>query len=152
QSHMRVAEAARTQVYREGRPVDAERHLLQEEGYIAQDLIFDVTEGQDVSVEKVVALYDSRDRGISEPATEAAETLARSGRFAELLDSHALAWAHLWRRCDLVMKGRTRTQMVLRLHIFHLLQTVSIHSIDLDVGVPARGLHGEAYRGHIFWD
>ena len=152
QSHMRVAEAARTQVYREGRPVDAERHLLQEEGYIAQDLIFDVTEGQDVSVEKVVALYDSRDRGISEPATEAAETLARSGRFAELLDSHALAWAHLWRRCDLVMKGRTHTQMVLRLHIFHLLQTVSIHSVDLDVGVPARGLHGEAYRGHIFWD
>ena len=24
--------------------------------------------------------------------------------------------------------------------------------IDLDVGVPARGWHGEAYRGHIFWD
>jgi alpha,alpha-trehalase len=23
---------------------------------------------------------------------------------------------------------------------------------DLDVGVPARGLHGEAYRGHVFWD
>jgi trehalose/maltose hydrolase-like predicted phosphorylase len=22
----------------------------------------------------------------------------------------------------------------------------------MDVGVPARGLHGEAYRGHIFWD
>ena len=26
------------------------------------------------------------------------------------------------------------------------------HTIDLDVGVPARGLHGEAYRGHVFWD
>ena len=36
--------------------------------------------------------------------------------------------------------------------MFHLLQTVSEHTIDLDVGVPARGLHGEAYRGHIFWD
>ena len=24
--------------------------------------------------------------------------------------------------------------------------------IDGDVGIPARGLHGEAYRGHIFWD
>ncbi|MGH3988299.1 MAG: glycosyl hydrolase family 65 protein, partial [Pseudonocardiaceae bacterium] len=22
----------------------------------------------------------------------------------------------------------------------------------LDVGIPARGLHGEAYRGHVFWD
>ena len=33
-----------------------------------------------------------------------------------------------------------------------LLQTLSAHSVDLDVGIPARGLHGEAYRGHIFWD
>jgi alpha,alpha-trehalase len=24
--------------------------------------------------------------------------------------------------------------------------------MDLDVGVPARGWHGEAYRGHVFWD
>src|SRR3546814_3163000 len=38
------------------------------------------------------------------------------------------------------------------LHIFHLLQTVSPHTADHDVGIPARGWHGEAYRGHIFWD
>jgi len=44
------------------------------------------------------------------------------------------------------------TETVLHLHIFHLLQTVSLHTINLDVGVPARGWHGEAYRGHIFWD
>ena len=36
--------------------------------------------------------------------------------------------------------------------MFHLLQTVSEHSADLDVGIPARGLSGEAYRGHVFWD
>ncbi len=24
--------------------------------------------------------------------------------------------------------------------------------MELDVGVPARGLHGEGYRGHVFWD
>ena len=29
---------------------------------------------------------------------------------------------------------------------------MSPHSADLDVGIPARGLHGEAYRGHVFWD
>ncbi len=40
----------------------------------------------------------------------------------------------------------------LHLHIFHLLQTTSRNTLDLDVGVPARGLHGEAYRGHVFWD
>ena len=35
----------------------------------------------------------------------------------------------------------------MNLHVFHLLQSVSRHTADLDVGVPARGLHGEAYRG-----
>jgi alpha,alpha-trehalase len=37
-------------------------------------------------------------------------------------------------------------------HVFHLLQTVSPHTCELDVGAPARGWHGEAYRGHVFWD
>jgi trehalose/maltose hydrolase-like predicted phosphorylase len=65
-----------------------------------------------------------------------------------------LAWDQLWRRChiDLGGDGDQEVACTLNLHVFHLLQTVSEHTIDLDVGVPARGLHGEAYRGHIFWD
>ncbi len=68
--------------------------------------------------------------------------------------THALAWTHLWRRCDLDLElaEPDHIHRTLRLHIFHLLQTVSPHTIDLDVGVPARGWHGEAYRGHVFWD
>ncbi len=44
------------------------------------------------------------------------------------------------------------TQKIIRLYIFHLLQSSSVHSLDIDVGMPARGWHGEGYRGHIFWD
>lgn len=43
-------------------------------------------------------------------------------------------------------------RQILRLHVFHLLQTASPHTTDLDARVPARGLTGEAYRGHVFWD
>jgi alpha,alpha-trehalase len=43
-------------------------------------------------------------------------------------------------------------EQVLNLHIFHLLQTISPNTVDLDAGVPPRGLHGEAYRGLIMWD
>jgi trehalose/maltose hydrolase-like predicted phosphorylase len=65
-----------------------------------------------------------------------------------------LAWDHLWARFPLQLRGGEddRVLPVLRLHVFHLLQTVGPNSIGLDVGVPARGLHGEAYRGHVFWD
>ena len=101
---------------------------------------------------KLLRLYSSRDWAISEPSLEARLTLTRCGRFHELLDSHVRAWQALWRRCDVTIGARDNEQMVLRLHIFHLLQSVSPNSIGRDVGVPARGLHGEAYRGHIFWD
>ncbi|HJY61517.1 MAG TPA: glycosyl hydrolase family 65 protein, partial [Streptosporangiaceae bacterium] len=37
-------------------------------------------------------------------------------------------------------------------HIAHVLQVCSRHTADLDAGMPARGLNGEAYRGHVFWD
>ena len=65
-----------------------------------------------------------------------------------------LAWAQLWARFPIELRGSEddRVLPVLRLHIFHLLQTISPNSMDRDVGVPARGLHGEAYRGHVFWD
>jgi trehalose 6-phosphate phosphatase len=65
-----------------------------------------------------------------------------------------LAWAHLWARFAFGLSDGEddRVLPVLRLHIFHLLQTASPNSMDRDVGLPARGLHGEAYRGHIFWD
>ena len=44
---------------------------------------------------------------------------------------------------------------LLRIHSYHLLASASPFSNQaqaLDVSITARGLHGEAYRGHIFWD
>ena len=77
--------------------------------------------------------------------------LDRAPGFDELLKRHERAWARLWGRAQVEI-GHTDTLRVIRLHIFHLLQTTSENCVDLDVGVPARGLHGEAYRGHILWD
>ena len=47
---------------------------------------------------------------------------------------------------------KLNVSMLLRLNMFHLLQAVSVHSMGLDMGVPARGWTGEAYQGHVFWD
>jgi alpha,alpha-trehalase len=89
---------------------------------------------------------------VSQPAEAAELHLRRTGRFADLLAGHELAWAHLWERFDIEMGGDPDALRIVRLHLLHLLQTVSPHTANLDAGVPARGLHGEAYRGHIFWD
>ena len=152
QSRVYIAEAARTEVRLGGRPVADRASTVEEPGYVAHGLSVDVAEGQRLTVEKVVALHTSRDHAISEAGLAARTSVAEAGGFAELLGRHALAWDQLWGRFDLPLVGQPEAELALRIHIFHLLQTVSPNSIGLDCGVPARGLHGEAYRGHIFWD
>jgi trehalose/maltose hydrolase-like predicted phosphorylase len=152
-SKIRVALAARTRVLRDGQPVAVERRARQERGKATSELTVELEPGRPVTVEKVVALHTSRDPAVAESGLAARERLAHAGGFDELLERHVLVWDQLWRRCHLdVTDGDNDTALVTDLHVFHLLQTLSEHSADLDVGVPARGLHGEAYRGHVFWD
>jgi trehalose/maltose hydrolase-like predicted phosphorylase len=152
QSRVRIGLAGRHRVLRDGAPAEVEVRPADESGIAAVDLVVALDRGGEVTVEKQIALCTSRDSAVGEPGSGAVEALARGPAFDRLLLRHELAWDHLWHRCDVAIDGLPRTSLVLRLHLFHLLQTVSRHSIDLDVGIPARGLHGEAYRGHVFWD
>ncbi|GAB2920871.1 glycoside hydrolase family 65 protein [Streptomyces heilongjiangensis] len=113
-------------------------------------LVVPVAPGRPAVVDKTVALHTSRDPAISDPLGAALDRVTTAAGFPELVDSHVAAWARLWRGADVQVAGQAGR--ILRLHLFHLLQTLSPHTAELDVGVPARGLHGEAYRGHVFWD
>ncbi len=157
QSHLQIAEAARTIAHLNGEKLDPARTCFEESGYIAHIFDVELEQGDEVSVEKTVALYTSRDHAISECSLEAARAVSGETSFEELLESHTATWDRLWRRftIDFYPKNESdsnRTSEILHLYTFHLLQTTSMHSMDLDVGVPSRGWHGEAYRGHIFWD
>ena len=152
QSHLRVSLAARHRLLVNGVETQAATEVVAEDGYACLDVRVGLSEEDTCTVEKVVALFTSRDRAITEPAEEARNKVSCAPGFEQLLARHVLAWDHLWERCDLELAGHEHAALVLRLHIFHLLQTVSQHSADLDVGIPARGLSGEAYRGHVFWD
>ncbi|TMR90566.1 pyridoxamine 5'-phosphate oxidase family protein [Nonomuraea basaltis] len=119
--------------------------------HITSELVLELVEGEPATLTKTVALTTSRDHASHDARSAALRHVRRAPRFDELLARHEAAWARLWRRARLDVDGPELTQVV-RLHIFHLLQTLSPHTADLDAGVPARGLHGEAYRGHVFWD
>ena len=152
QSNVHIAEAVRTRVSCNGAVPDHNRRAVIDPGYVAHHLTLAVRQGEAVRAEKLVSLYTSRDSAISEPGLAAKSAVKHAPGFDDLLNRHKVAWDYLWGRLDLVIEGNDNAQQILRVHIFHLLQTVSPNTIDLDVGVPARGLHGEAYRGHIFWD
>lgn len=122
-----------------------------EEDRATDDRAIEVTAGDEVLVEKIVALYTSRDRAIAESAAAARVAVVRAGCFHDLLRRHVRAWERLWSRAHVVAED-SEVQRILNLYVFHLLQTASPHVTELDAGLPARGLHGEAYRGHVFWD
>ncbi|HEY9478913.1 MAG TPA: glycosyl hydrolase family 65 protein, partial [Gemmatimonadaceae bacterium] len=157
QSHLRVALAARIRIVGGGQTRRVDRRVVREPSRVGQEIALELGAGERVDLEKIVALHTSRDRASADSVTEARTALARAGTFDELLSGHALAWAHLWRRCDLDAvevdaDAFHHTHLIVRLHVFHLLQTASSRTMELDVGIPARGWHGEGYRGHVFWD
>ncbi|QIN82202.1 glycoside hydrolase family 65 protein [Rubrobacter tropicus] len=152
QSRIYVAEAARTRIFGVAGQLDVGRDLYQMQDYAHQVLSFEATRGEPVRVEKMVAFYTSRDHAINEPLVNAGKAVGRYGTYAEAFEHHRRAWEELWEICDVRVPNDERVQLLLRLHISHILQVCSPHTSDLDAGVPARGLNGEAYRGHIFWD
>ena len=157
QSHVELAVATRTRVLVGGTARSPRRCSVEEPGYIAQEMTFTVKEGETMLVEKAIALYTSRDHAISECGLQAQKAVARAGGFDALLAQHIFQWKRLWRHFDIHLEPvgppfKLNVLMLLRLNIFHLLQTVSPNSVGLDIGVPARGWTGEAYQGHIFWD
>ena len=152
QSNLYISHAARTRVFAADQCLQVERRLYQVEDYIQQVLAFDVQQGTAMRVEKMVAFYTSRDPAVSDTLVRAARSAARHADFAAAFERHSAAWDELWQVCDMRVSGDESVQQLLRLHIAHVLQVCSRHTADLDAGMPARGLNGEAYRGHVFWD
>ncbi|MFJ6078328.1 glycosyl hydrolase family 65 protein [Pseudarthrobacter sp. NPDC092419] len=114
---------------------------------------FAVTEATTVRITKVVAVVTSRDHAVSSPASGALAVLDRAGMdFGGLLAGHLRAWTLTLKPFLVELDAPAQVQLVLNLHIFHVLQTLTRHTAELDAGVTARGLHGEGYRGHVFWD
>jgi trehalose/maltose hydrolase-like predicted phosphorylase len=154
QSRVELAMAARTRLTRGGAVAPATRSVERNDDSISELFCIDVATGETVTIDKTVTLFTSRDHAISEPLSAAMIELESSEGFEQHAEAHRRAWAQLWNifHIDIESQADHNSEMKLHLHIFHLLQTVSPHSVELDIGVPARGWHGEAYRGHIFWD
>lgn len=129
---------------------DALVHTRHEQQQAIQTVHLRLLADRPVTLDKIVALHTSHDPAISDPLRAATDRVLVAPHFDDLLTAHRAAWDGLWRRARIDVPGEPGR--ILHLHLFHVLQTLSPNTADLDVGVPARGLHGEAYRGHVFWD
>lgn len=128
-------------------------------GGLAQNGVLQIHEGAlepggSVAIEKYVAYAWTGPHG----EDDAESLLARAGDtldqalslgFARLRDAQQQALAPLWQKADLAIGGDPRAEQSLRFNLFHVFQS---SAQDGHGSAAAKGLTGEGYEGHYFWD
>jgi trehalose/maltose hydrolase-like predicted phosphorylase len=67
-----------------------------------------------------------------------------------MLAAHETAWNARWIASDVIIEGDDESQQAVRFAVYHL--TSAANPEDDRVSIGARGLTGDAYLGHVFWD
>lgn len=117
---------------------------------VVQKLTVPAQENQRYTLEKTVTIAKSAPQAHNPQVALSAVDLVR---FDELYQASAQVWQELWQTAGIQIKGDLMSQKMLNLHTYHVLCSGSPQANPhLDASITARGLHGEAYRGHIFWD
>jgi beta-phosphoglucomutase family hydrolase len=149
-SGIAIRQTARVRFFIDQQPVDAEISGNCTDG-VAELILSTFTErNQALTLEKLVCIEDQY---ADIPwVTNPVEELHGAGSFDKILQASADAWSGIWQKMDIRVEGDRLAQKLLRLHLYHLICTTSPNNTNIDFGIPARGLTGEAYRGHIFWD
>ncbi|NCA85094.1 MAG: beta-phosphoglucomutase family hydrolase [Clostridia bacterium] len=152
QSAIDIALAARLKVSVENKDFDPEMSLEILPAAVASSFSVKLEKYHVLTVEKNVAIYTSKPDDTDKPLHHAKVGVMLTGSYQDLLKESCSAWDKIWDELDMQIEGDRFAQKLLRLHLYHLMVSFSAHNKDMDAGITARGLHGEAYRGHIFWD
>ena len=114
----------------------------------------DAEPGKPFVLYKYLTYHTSSSETPAELRDRSARTLERVARhgFDRLLEDQRKFMDDFWRRSDVeisVPSIHPRLQQTLRWNLFQLLQATG--RVE-NAGVPAKGLTGQAYEGHYFWD
>jgi len=110
-----------------------------------------VKAGKQITLTKFIAYATSRDtpeESIQTLAKKIAVSAAESG-WQSLCNSQRTYLNQYWQSADVEIEGDDALQQGVRFNTFHLLQSVGR---DGKTNIAAKGLTGEGYSGHTFWD
>lgn len=118
---------------------------------VIQKLTISAEKNRTYTLEKSVTVAKYQ---MGEQTTTSKLALLSLPRFKEMYAESKEAWRKLWENAAITIDGDLMSQKMLNLHTYHLLVSAAPNAYEqsLDASITARGLHGEAYRGHIFWD
>ncbi|MGM1298044.1 glycoside hydrolase family 65 protein, partial [Enterobacter hormaechei] len=114
-----------------------------------------ISQGDTVTLEKFVWLTHRSDKALSQEsfarnALADLKVCAARG-YDALLESSAYAWEAVWRDARVeVTCAEQQDQLALDYAVWHLTTMTPAHSERSSIA--AKGLTGEGYKGHVFWD
>jgi len=152
QSGIQIAEAANHRLINASGEVSVKPTAVVDPAKAMLHFEYAAVQGEPVILEKFVAIYTSKHDDTPEPLQMALTNAQKNSFYHEVKTASAAEWAILWNKIDVEITGNRMDQKLLRLHLYHLMVSASHHNATIDASFTARGLHGEAYRGHIFWD
>ncbi len=106
--------------------------------------------GETARVDRLAAVYTSRDGETPDRAAARHLTRARCDGIERLVAAHTAAWQSRWSAADVRVAGDEAAQRALRFAAYHLISAANPEDERASIG--ARALTGEAYKGHVFWD
>ncbi|WP_284399413.1 beta-phosphoglucomutase [Dyella lipolytica] len=151
-SHIRLASGQRHRLREPG--LSFTRAIIEDGQGAQQHYSAELHPGQSVMLEKYVAYAWSHPESSDTEAhllDAVAASLERA--LAQNFDAHhadqAKACDAFWREAELMIDGDPAVEQALRFNLFHLLQSTGR---DGNGSAAAKGLTGEGYEGHYFWD
>jgi len=152
--------AAKHRFYLNGKILEVKEGVGSQRRKIFLSSRYKIKQNEEFSLTKMVTVYTTRDpdfkgkEKVSDKEIEKAaiDNLKRSIKigYDELFEAHKKRWDQLWKQIDIVLDGPDFDQLAIRFSQFHIYQMTPIH--DERLSIAAKGLSGEGYKGHVFWD
>jgi len=123
----------------------------QQEQRLEKHFTFNLKQDTEAVLEKGIVYYTSKDYEIEHLPILAESTLkdVMKDGFKALADLQKQRLDEFWETADIQVEGDEKLQQGLRFNAFHLFQSVGR---DGRTNIGAKGITGEGYEGHYFWD
>lgn len=132
---------------------------VMERRYAGMSTTVEVKRGSVLTIDKICSVFTSRD--IEAAANEKLWKTSERGSklalryldrgYADLKKASQKEWKHFWNKNDVVIRSTNDfDQAAIRFALYHL--NIMADREDDRVGIGAKGLTGETFKGHSFWD
>ncbi|MBB6177339.1 putative glycosyl hydrolase [Anoxybacillus tengchongensis] len=144
----------------DGKEIEKEPRMAIDRRKVFIQVAFDVKQGETLTFEKLANVYTSRDKQYDHDAysldvmrQDALNDLKEEAKkgYDALFFENVSEWKKRWEQMNITIESENEfDQLAIRFAHYHLIIMTPAH--DARFGVAAKGLTGEGYKGHSFWD